>query len=1085
MKTTIQNKIRKALTGILLVGTGFLISSAYAQSPQAIKYQGVARDNVGNELAFQSLGLRLSIVVGNPGGASVYTETQNPTTNEFGLFNVEIGNGTMVTGNFSTIDWGADLHFLKVEMDETGGTAYQLMGTSQLLSVPYALYADSAGAAPGSAPQTLALSGNALSISGGNSVTLTDSVIDDDADPANELQTLSLSGSILSITGGNTVTLSATAPSDTSLYADSAGFSDTAEFAWEADTANFSYEADTANFAWDAAYSDTADYAWNASYSDTAAFALNAVWDQSGDTISYIQGNVGIGTTTPGAKLEVAGQIIITGGTPFAGEVLTTDNTGLATWEPPTGSAGPTGPTGLTGTNGAVGATGPTGAPGTNGTNGTNGATGATGAPGTNGTNGTNGATGPTGAPGTNGTNGTNGATGATGPTGPLVAGTSGQTLRHDGTNWVANSNLYNNGTAVGIGTVSPGGLLEVSAGNIGDALFILEADEDNNNENDNPLMEFRQDNGAVVGFIGLEGDAGTKSTGTLANAYMIGTETSLHDIQFITEDNVRLTIKNAGNIGIGTTSPLGKLDVQGGDLFLRNSIAAGNKIGIQFHTEQAFATTDMSGRLFFREVDAGTYGFSINYEGQTNLLGLGLAQNDVAFIRHSGSATGEIVMMMNRDNSDVKFPNGNVGIGTASPSTKLHINAKIIDDNSRVYDGDALMVVHQTPTSDIVLNDPQDVLYLGRQGSATNAFGAMATFKLSRYEDNGTNSRTRLDIDLTHGAFTDANVMTLLSNGNVGIGTTSPGVKLDVKSSSATTIQIQGGTTSNSAGILYSAGGTDYWTVGRGIGDGSSNYYIYDMTSSTHRVTVDTTGNVGIGTTAPNAQLSLGRWNSGGAGDITTGVQLRISGLHNSAANAGGGYKLLIEGYDNDGGVVYPIFVQDENSGVDFWLKNRPTIGGLSTAYFQGSVGIGETNPGHLLHIKSTIQYNTFQVETDFIGNTVLARYFSTGLGVGQNTGIAIGKRSAAREQFGLNYFHAGTNSNSNRLDFSWNVVGTVMSLTAGGNLGIGTTSPNSRLAVVGLLIYANNAAALVGGLVVGDFYRSGGDPDLVCVVH
>jgi len=132
----------------LLVGGGW--GEVLAQSPQAIKYQGVARDNVGNELSYQTISLKISILSGSSTGNVEYTETHAVTTNEFGLFSLEIGGGTLDSGNFSTINWGSNTHFLKVEMDENGGANYQFMGTSQLLSVPYALYADSAGAAPGS-----------------------------------------------------------------------------------------------------------------------------------------------------------------------------------------------------------------------------------------------------------------------------------------------------------------------------------------------------------------------------------------------------------------------------------------------------------------------------------------------------------------------------------------------------------------------------------------------------------------------------------------------------------------------------------------------------------------------------------------------------------------------------------------------------------------------------------------------------------------------------------------------------------------------------------------------------------------------
>jgi hypothetical protein len=127
----------------------------------------------------------------------------------------------------------------------------------------------------------------------------------------------------------------------------------------------------------------------------------------------------------------------------------------------------------------------------------------------------------------------------------------------------------------------------------------------------------------------------------------------------------------------------------------------------------------------------------------------------------------------------------GHVGVGTTAPATRLHVGNKIADDANRVYDSNALMVVHQTPTSTAALNDPKPVFYLGRQGTPSQAYGAMATFSLSRYESAGTSnvgSRTRLDIGLTHDSFSDAGVMTLLSNGKVGIGKTNPTEALDVQ---------------------------------------------------------------------------------------------------------------------------------------------------------------------------------------------------------------------------------------------------------------------------------------------------------------
>src|ERR1700740_3058818 len=100
----------------------------YAQTPQGINYQGVARNASGAELVNQSIGIELSIVDGSPTGTAVYTETHTVTTDANGLFALVIGAGTPTTGTFNTINWAVGGgKFLKVSMDITGGTSYQLI----------------------------------------------------------------------------------------------------------------------------------------------------------------------------------------------------------------------------------------------------------------------------------------------------------------------------------------------------------------------------------------------------------------------------------------------------------------------------------------------------------------------------------------------------------------------------------------------------------------------------------------------------------------------------------------------------------------------------------------------------------------------------------------------------------------------------------------------------------------------------------------------------------------------------------------------------------------------------------------------
>lgn len=121
--------------------SSLLSISAFAQAPEKMSYQAVVRDAGNNLVASSSVGMQISILQGSPSGTAVYVETQTPTSNTNGLVTVEIGGGTLVSGDFSTIDWANGPYYIQTETDPTGGTSYTITGTSQLLSVPYALHA--------------------------------------------------------------------------------------------------------------------------------------------------------------------------------------------------------------------------------------------------------------------------------------------------------------------------------------------------------------------------------------------------------------------------------------------------------------------------------------------------------------------------------------------------------------------------------------------------------------------------------------------------------------------------------------------------------------------------------------------------------------------------------------------------------------------------------------------------------------------------------------------------------------------------------------------------------------------------------
>jgi hypothetical protein len=124
-----------------LMYTFLVLGSIYAQSPEAFNYQGIARDVIGTPLPNTNISLRISIIQDTPSGTTAYSENHFILTNKLGLFNIEVGHGSNPTGQFSDIKWGMHNHYIQIEMDESGGTNFQFLGTSQLLSVPYALYA--------------------------------------------------------------------------------------------------------------------------------------------------------------------------------------------------------------------------------------------------------------------------------------------------------------------------------------------------------------------------------------------------------------------------------------------------------------------------------------------------------------------------------------------------------------------------------------------------------------------------------------------------------------------------------------------------------------------------------------------------------------------------------------------------------------------------------------------------------------------------------------------------------------------------------------------------------------------------------
>jgi len=189
---------------VLLISTISL-----AQTPEKISYQAVIRNADNTLVTNTTVGIQISILQGSENGTAVYTETQTPITNTNGLFSIEIGTGT-TSDDFSVIDWSNNTYFIQTEIDPTGGSAYTITGTSQLLSVPYALHAKTADTVVGNINETDPVFNTSIA----SKITEADTTnwnnkLDTEVDGSvtNELQTLSISNDTIYLSNGNFVIL--------------------------------------------------------------------------------------------------------------------------------------------------------------------------------------------------------------------------------------------------------------------------------------------------------------------------------------------------------------------------------------------------------------------------------------------------------------------------------------------------------------------------------------------------------------------------------------------------------------------------------------------------------------------------------------------------------------------------------------------------------------------------------------------------------------------------------------------------------------------------------------------------------------
>ena len=597
------------------------------------------------------------------------------------------------------------------------------------------------------------------------------------------------------------------------------------------------------------------------------------------------------------------------------------------------------------------------------------------------------------------------------------------------------------NANGFGIGAVSPQDLLHVYSDSTDANLMIQSV-----NTNGDARLKLIANSG---GFsqIRFEDEAD-------ANVGLLTYEHSDNSMQFRVNDAERMRIASNGNVGIGTSSPVAKLEING-DSITNGVIYATNPMGvagsfsasqISLNTSDSVDTTGWQG-ISFDTSTAAAYGWSIG----ANRSGDG--RGSFRFYEHIGTNDGIERFTLQED--------GNVGIGTSSPASTLDVNGVIKGRNSIRVDGEATdspyfglyqngvekaymqyvdsgdifkvqsdgiitlttglnerMRIDSSGNVGINISSPQAKFHAKSSGDGSYVIRGMSS---AATDLGGLFQSTTGDGEIylkTSAVVTNvrisSNNVTYFNGGNVGIGTTSPSAPIHVQRADDGDIGIFRGT-SNAQLLL----GIDGGNLSYDASNGSATHVF--KTDSTERMRITSTGYVGIGTSSPSRDLHINSTDptlvlthSGGVNNSNSGRILFGEGPIYSDLNTSH-FEIIYNGATNYLSFNSPI---DNNDG-------------LLTIGRSGYVGIGTATPSQKLDVDGNIvlpQGNYFSIRRSGLDNPILW----------QGDGIF-----GSADQLYLRQ------PNNNSLNFQTN-SSTKMTITGGGNVGIGTTTPSTKLDIV-----------------------------------